>query len=191
MSRQGYTTLYQVVLYILCTLYAIHNSTIHYTLYTRYHASYAPGFLFGGGGKHCKNILRKPNPPSTFFMYVSRCLDLQVNAATASTATHYLQHRHTSTSPRRSVLSDPGAVETGGTQSFQVPTYTLGIGGTQSYQPPRSLGTGGTQSFQAPKYPADWQYSVLSGPQVPSGLVGLSLFGPSGTLRTTKPIDRL
>ena len=56
---------------------------------------------------------------------------------------------------------------TRGTQSFQ-PPGTLGTDGTQSFQPPGTLGTGGTQSFQPPRH----------------GLVGLSHFSPSGTLWT-------
>ena len=47
---------------------------------------------------------------------------------------------------------------------------------------PRTRGTGGTQSLQAPRYPGDWRDSVLSDPQVPWGLAGLSPFSSPGTL---------
>ena len=71
------------------------------------------------------------------------------------------------------------------------PPDTVGTGGTRPFCLPGTLGTGGTQSFQPPRYPGDWRGSVLSGPQVPLGLAGLSLFWPPGTcLLYTSPSPR-
>ena len=41
----------------------------------------------------------------------------------------------------------------------------------------------GLSSLSLPVAPADWWDSVLSAPEAPFGLVGLSPFSPSGTLR--------
>ena len=47
---------------------------------------------------------------------------------------------------------------------------TLGTGQTRFFEPPGTLRTGGTRSAQPPRYPRDWRDSVISAPEVPSGL---------------------
>ena len=91
----------------------------------------------------------------------------------------------------------PGAVGTGGTQSFQAPLYPgdwrdsvfsaprvdWGPAGLSHFRPPCTLGTGGTQSFQPLRYPVDWRDSVLSGPRYPVDWRD-PVYGPPGSLGT-------
>ena len=55
---------------------------------------------------------------------------------------------------------------------------TARTGVTQRFQPPGTTRTGGTMSFQAPRNPEGWWDSVLSGSQLPWGLVGLYPLSP-------------
>ena len=68
-------------------------------------------------------------------------------------------------------------------QSFRL-LLPLGLAGLSPFRPPGAVGTGGTQSFQAPLYPGDWRDSVFSAPRVAWGPAGLSHFRPPCTLGT-------
>ena len=62
------------------------------------------------------------------------------------------------------------------------PQVPCGVARLSTFAPPGTLETGGTQHVWPPRYPGDWWDSVLSAPQVPYRLVGLSPFGHQVTL---------